>query len=135
MFQLFFGRHTRESLFSRQFHGPDCISIDSCLDCIRLGKRYGIKVIPGVDFRNGVEQMFVAIAKTNEGFQQINELLTHHLHTGEPIPATAPKMDDVWVIYPFEKTQTLAVSNEYIGVQPYELQRLFQSWARRVWRC
>lgn len=108
----------------------DINNTSACLDCIRIGQKLGIKVIPGVDFRNGVDQQFVAIAKSNHGFEQINRLLSKHLHTGVSIPDVAPELEDVFVIYPFHKRSVLGLmdgSNAiagYIGVSPLELSRL-----------
>ncbi|MDP4844219.1 MAG: PHP domain-containing protein, partial [Salibacteraceae bacterium] len=113
----------------------DINNTSACLDTIRLGQKHGIKVIPGVDFRNGVQQQFVAIAKSNKGFENINRFLTKHLHSGDPIPDIAPEMEDVIIVYPFgqlsvisHQISVLPTENcqlkTLIGIQPYELSRL-----------
>lgn len=94
---------------------------------MRLGQKHGLKVIPGVDFRNGVDQQFVAIAKSNRGFENINRYLTKHLHSKDPIPDTAPEMEDVIVIYPFARAlphNSQLATGSLIGIQPYEASRL-----------
>ena len=73
------------------------------LEFARLAPSYKIKPILGIDFRNGVEQCYVALAKSNKGFQELNAHLSYHLHHGEPIPATAPNFKHAYVIYPFHK--------------------------------
>lgn len=104
----------------------DINNTSACLDSMRLGQKHGIEVIPGVDFRNGVQQQFVAIAKNNNGFEQINRFLTRQLHEGLSVPDTAPVMEDVSIIYPFAKRSTSKDLPEgaYIGIAPYELSRL-----------
>lgn len=110
----------------------DINNTSACLDCIRLGYKRGIKVIPGVDFRNGVDQQFVAIAKSNKGFENINRLLTHHSHTEEPISGIAPKIEDVIIVYPLTrllenfsvKLRDKMLATGYIGVSPNDLSRL-----------
>ena len=43
----------------------DINNTSACLDFIRLSKKYNIKPVLGVDFRNGAQQHFIAIAKNN----------------------------------------------------------------------
>ena len=140
-FSLKYGTWKPEALLRQALEwGYDCVCVtdinntSACLDSLRIGQKLGVKVVPGVDFRNGVNQCFVAIAKSNEGFEQINRLLTRHLHTGVSVPEVAPEMDDVCVVYPFDVVSAKeAVLQEvlkqpsgraFIGVRPYELQRL-----------
>src|SRR5690606_4395914 len=58
----------------------DINSTSACLDVMRLSKKYQIKPVLGVDFRNGVQQQFILIAKNNQGFQHINTYLSKFLH-------------------------------------------------------
>ena len=129
-----FGTWKPESLIKKALEwGYDSLCVtdinntSACLDSMRLGQKHGLKVIPGVDFRNGVDQQFVAIAKSNRGFENINRFLTKHLHSKEPIPARAPEMEDVFIVYPFFKVLTHASGldcSSFIGIQPYEASRL-----------
>lgn len=34
----------------------------------------------GIDFRNGIKQQYVGIARNNLGFRELNEHLSHHIH-------------------------------------------------------
>jgi DNA polymerase-3 subunit alpha len=54
----------------------DINTTSACLEFIREASKYEIKPVIGVDFRNGIEQQFVAIAKNNLGFEEINKYLT-----------------------------------------------------------
>ena len=59
----------------------------ACLDFVRLSAKYKIKPVLGVDFRNGVQQQFILIAKNNTGVLQINRYLSRFLHNEKlPIP-------------------------------------------------
>ena len=91
------------------------------IEFARLALKKGIKPVAGVDFRNGVQQCFVALAKNNEGFAAINEYLSSRLQANESIPLVAPVWNDVVVIYPLRhfidgrlKADELN-ENEYIG--------------------
>lgn len=107
----------------------DINTTSACLEFIRESPKYNIKPVIGVDFRNGVEQQFVAIAKNNAGFEEINRYLTPFLQnkseteTGAlPIPAVAPAFENVFVIYPFQRGRTYELrENEFIGISPSDL--------------
>lgn len=112
----------------------DINNTSGCLNFVRLAHKYNIRPILGVDFRNGVDQQFVAIAANNQGFELINRKLSHYLHNKEEIPEIAPFEEDepVFVIYPFSKfhnRKSNLRSNEFLGVSPTDLRRLpFSPW-------
>ncbi len=54
----------------------DINSTSACLDFVRLSKKYGIKPVLGIDFRNGAQQQFIALAENNQGFQSLNKYLS-----------------------------------------------------------
>ena len=87
----------------RQLALTDINNTSAGLNFVRKAQEYGIKPILGIDFRNGVDQCFVALAKNNEGYQELNNFLSLHLHDQKKIPATAPAFKNVFVIYPFNK--------------------------------
>lgn len=105
----------------------DINNASAAIDCVRMAKReLEICVLPGIDFRNGARQQFVAIPKNNRGFQTVNAFLTQHLHAGTPIPSTAPEWKDVFVIYPFQRCLSVELPphpNHFMGVAPHEVQR------------
>ncbi|MCB9224588.1 MAG: DNA polymerase III subunit alpha [Crocinitomicaceae bacterium] len=118
----------------KTFALTDINNTSACLEVLREAPKYDIRPVVGIDFRNGIEQLFVAIAKNNKGFQEINEYLTPFLlnktiqQNGiREIPAEAPAFKNVFVIYPFKKgkgfnmTSTPLLDNEFIGVTPEEL--------------
>lgn len=99
------------------------------LSFVRLATKYGIKPIVGVDFRNGVDQLFVAIAINNAGFFEINQYLSKYLHSKKTIPLKAPRWNNVFVIYPFNKVgnpKTL-LPNEYIGIPPEVIPKFWKT--------
>ncbi|MDC8003119.1 DNA polymerase III subunit alpha [Aureisphaera galaxeae] len=106
----------------------DINNTSACLNFVRRSSEFDIKPVVGVDFRNGAEQLFVALAKNNEGFLEINNFLSHHLHNDEDIPPEAPPFENVIVIYPFEKVllleKTKFAKHEYIGIHERELNKL-----------
>lgn len=95
----------------------DINNTSGCLDFMRRCKETSLRPVIGVDFRNGDEQLFIAIARNNKGFKEINDLLTQHNFSKKPIPADAPAWEHCYVIYPWRRdvTRTLC-THEYIGL-------------------
>ncbi|WP_373019250.1 PHP domain-containing protein, partial [Muriicola sp.] len=81
----------------------DINNTSACLNFVRRAADFGIQPILGIDFRNGVDPCFVGIAKNNEGYRELNDFLSHHLHREKKIPSKAPVFHHAFVIYPFEK--------------------------------
>jgi len=103
----------------------DINSTSASLDFVRLSKKYKLRPILGIDFRNAAKQEFVILAKNNRGFQLLNEYLTDFLHAESfKIPNKAKYIPDTYVIYPFEKGIKKLAENEFIGVKPADLNRL-----------
>ncbi|MEG3658543.1 DNA polymerase III subunit alpha [Arenibacter palladensis] len=98
------------------------------LNFVRKAQEKGIKPIVGIDFRNGVDPCFVGLAKNNNGYQELNNFLSEHLHHDKKIESRAPVFNDAFVIYPFEKVlqnkQDSFLEHEYIGISITDLRRL-----------
>jgi DNA polymerase-3 subunit alpha len=95
------------------------------MDFLRMAPLKGIRPAVGVDFRNGVQQLYVALARNNAGWQEINRHLSLHLHNDVPIQPLAPDFEHVWVIYPFSACPERALRPyEFIGVGLNDLNRL-----------
>ncbi len=100
----------------------DINSTSACLDFIRLAPNFGVRPIVGIDFRQGVNQFYVALAKNNEGFEEINSHLSALLHGEIVLNEQAPRFEHAIVIYPFEKGKNrMLYPHEYIGISPFDL--------------
>ncbi len=69
-------------------------------DFVRECRSRGITPAAGIEFRDGNTLLYIGIARNNEGFRELNEFLTHHNFTGEPLPSRPPSFPNVYVIYP-----------------------------------
>ena len=112
----------------------DINSTSGAINFVRLAGKKGVKPVLGIDFRNGAAPCFLALAKNNKGFREINAFLSHYLHTDEEIPAQAPPFRHVFIIYPFRlfvdkdgKPRHRLATNEFVGVHPDDLIRLSRS--------
>ncbi len=111
----------------KEFVLTDINNTSACLNFIRKAQEASIKPIVGVDFRNGVKQCYVALAYNNEGFLEINDFLSEHLHAKSPFPDLAPPFNDVAIIYTFENIlkieKTTFQKNEFIGITIKDLNK------------
>lgn len=98
------------------------------LNFVRLAPKYDIEPILGIDFRNGVDQCFIGIAKNNEGYLELNDFLSAHLHHEKKFASIAPEFEHAYVVYPFEKAvlnnQYDFAVDEFIGISIADLRRL-----------
>ncbi len=99
----------------------------------KFGKEaYSLDIAVGIEFRkphNGEiddnELLYIAIAKNNKGFEQLNRFLSYHNREAEPLPKRAPELEDVFIIYPFGKIEaSLLKPLEYMGIGRQDLHHL-----------
>ncbi|MEJ2004849.1 MAG: DNA polymerase III subunit alpha, partial [Cyclobacteriaceae bacterium] len=106
----------------------------ACLDFVRLSEQYSVRPVLGIDFRNGAKQLYVGLARNNEGFRELNDFLSRHLHTKEALPETAPVFTNCLVIYPFTNIPKRELRDyEYIGICRGDTGRFpFSPWKDRL---
>lgn len=97
----------------------DINSTSASIDFIRQCEKRMIKPILGIDFRNGAQQQYIGIAKNNDGFRELNEHLTWHLHNELDFEQFAPPFSNAYVIYPLGTREPEQLrENEFLGVRP-----------------
>jgi len=85
----------------------------------------GLNGLAGMEFRNADELLFIGIAKNEEGFRELNELMTAANRKNSLLPSVAPEFNHVFVVYPFGKELSRSLRDyEYIGVRPDQLNRI-----------
>lgn len=107
----------------RSFVLSDINNTSAILDTLRMCDNKPMKVIPGIDFRNGIKQCYIGIAKNNIGFKELNEHLSSHLHLKKDFNTKAPeKLRNTYIIYPLSVYNGENLNaNEFIGVTVEEL--------------
>ena len=58
----------------------DINNTSALISSLKEAKKIGIKLIAGIDFRNGIEQKYVGIAINNNGLNELHKHLSNHLH-------------------------------------------------------
>ncbi len=109
----------------KSFVLSDINNTSACIDTVRSANEKGIKPIIGIDFRNGIKQQYIGIARNNLGFKELNEHLSEHLHEAKDFNSTAPEFSNAYVIYPLQSyTGHTLRENEFIGVTIKDFTRL-----------
>jgi len=130
-YSLRFGTLSLQDLISGMLAGgydtavlTDINNSSGSLDFIKLGRAAGLNLLAGMEFRNGDQLCFVAIAKNEQGFREINEYRTKLNMENRPTPERSPDFEQVFVIYPFSKLDSFPLRDfEYIGIRPSERTR------------
>ncbi len=98
------------------------------IDFVKLCKKENIKPIAGIEFRDGDNCLYTALAVNNEGFREINEKLSAHNLFKTPLEIQNGDFSNAYVIHPFgSKLLKDLRDNEYIGIKPAEVRKLLSS--------
>lgn len=99
---------------------------------MRAAQKAGIHPVIGIDFRNGVQQQYIGLARNQEGFFELNKHLSEHLTRKREFKSKAPAFEHSFVIYPFSEKAFPLRENEFVGVHPSQLNKVLTSpWFRR----
>ncbi|RDC58094.1 DNA polymerase III subunit alpha [Pedobacter chinensis] len=115
----------------------DINNSSATLDFIKQCREAGINGLAGMDFRNGNQFLYVGIAKNEEGFKELNDLMTFANRNKSDLPTVAPEFKNAFVVYPFGSIKEQALKdNEYIGIRPQEINKFIvapkKHWERYV---
>jgi len=106
----------------------DINNTSSCLNFVRKAPEFGVRPMVGIDFRNQVDQLYVGIAKNNQGYKHLNDFLSLHLHQKKDFTERAPDLKEAYFVYPFEKVLLMELTDfkehEYIGISVNDLRKL-----------
>lgn len=108
-----------------QFVLTDINNTSAAVDTMRMAQGVGVRPVLGIDVRNGIHQQYVAIAKNNAGFKELNTFVSEHLQTEQQFDAIAPAFKHVVVVYPFAVYQNqLLREHEFVGFHHTDLKKL-----------
>jgi DNA-directed DNA polymerase III PolC len=94
-------------------------------DLVRECRRAGIRPVAGIEFRSSEKLLYISLARNNEGFRELNEFLTSHNLSGEPLPFPAPRFRQCYTIYALDGLPVRSLfDNERVGIRSSEAGRL-----------
>src|SRR5690554_6518871 len=92
-YSLRYGTYSIDQLVEQMLaHGydtgvlTDINNSSATLEFIRKCKAAGINGLAGMEFRHESELLYVGIAKNEEGFKELNDLMTYANQSQEPLP-------------------------------------------------
>jgi len=103
----------------------DINTVTGIYDFIKACQEKEIKPLVGMEFRCHHQFRYIGLAKNASGLGEMNRFLTKHNFSGESLPLIAPEFDSVFVIYTLENAPKTLRKNEFIGIRPDEVSKLF----------
>ena len=101
----------------------DINNSSGCLEFVKASQEKGLRALVGMEFKE-TNVHFIAIAKNEEGFREINELRSACNLEQKPLPKR-PVFEQVFVVYPLGKMSLPALRPyEFIGIPPHALNKL-----------
>ncbi|MBF4473044.1 DNA polymerase III subunit alpha [Flavobacterium sp. HJJ] len=111
----------------------DVNTVTGIYDFIKGCAAAAIKPVVGIEFRCMHQLRYIGLAKNANGLAEMNRFLTTHNFSGVPLPIIAPEFNDVFVMYSLEQAPATLRENEYIGIRPEELPKLFLlEWKSKI---
>lgn len=99
-----------------------------CFDFISACHKAGIHPVVGMEFREDEKLLYVALARNQAGWQEINDFYSQYTHQYKPFPPIAPLWENVYVIYPWKRREHTTLSDhEFLGIHPGEIRQLLRS--------
>ena len=98
------------------------------LSFVKYCQKKNIPPIVGIDCRDRNSKGYVGIARSTQGFYNLNQFVSEVQASKKGYPKYAPDLDEVSFIYPFTQVQIenlqIKLPNHYIGVSIKDLNRL-----------
>ncbi len=120
----------KEWLAWAQEQGEECLALcdintsAACIEFIRLAKEDGIRPVVGIDFHQNHRRLYLALARDEAAFAEMNTYLSRRQMQNEPFELEAP-LEKAYIIYPFDRVPKRQLrEHEYIGLEPQELNKL-----------
>lgn len=77
----------------------------------------------GIEFRYQGQLRYIGIAKSLEGFRELNAFLSFQNTQPKPMPSRAPLFQEAFIIYPMAKAPEHLLPHEYVGVRLQDLRK------------
>ncbi|MCF8378326.1 MAG: DNA polymerase III subunit alpha [Bacteroidales bacterium] len=98
------------------------------IDFVKTCRKNDIKPIGGMEFKNGNHHLYTGIAKNNEGMRELNEYVSFHNINKDKYPTEPKTFNNAYIVYPLNGPPKKQLKeNEFIGVKPKEVLKLFTS--------
>lgn len=96
------------------------------MDFVKICQEAGIRPVGGLEFRDGENRLlYTCLARNNEGFRELNELMSRHTLSATPLPHRPAGLDHSYVVYPLGNGSPEKLKDhERIAIRPEQARRL-----------
>lgn len=97
--------------------------------CQENKDRHLLELALGIEFRRDGQLLYIGLAKNNQGFENLNRYLSYHNSNDIPLLKSAPSLEEVYFIYPWEHRPAPEKlrDNEFVGVAHWNLNSIITS--------
>jgi len=103
----------------------NCVS--GVFDFVKECKKFSITPLVGIDFRLNDRHLYIGLARNIHGFHELNSFLSEYNLQKKDLPARPPFLPNVFFIFPENNVPVDLHENEYIGILPTRVNKLFRS--------
>ncbi len=104
----------------------DINNVTGMPEFVKACENAGIKPVAGMEFRQGDQLLYIAVAANNEGFREINTYYSQSVLEKSALQPVAPVFPNAQVIYPFHSgIKRRLKDHEWIGVKPSQIHQLY----------
>ena len=87
-------------------------------DLVRECRKAGRRAVAGIEFRSDHKLLYISLARNNEGFRELNDFLTRHNISGDPLPFPAPRFRQCYTVYTLARLPDRKLfDNERVGLR------------------
>ena len=86
-----------------------CGYIEMLRICNECREEFDLELAVGIEFRRDDKLLYIAIARNNQGFEEINGYLSHYNNSKQPLLTKAPEFSHAYVVYPFSHPDPAAL--------------------------
>ena len=102
----------------------DINNTSGVFDFVAFCQRAHVSPVAGIEFRNGFQLCYIALAENSNGFEVLNRFLSQYLKEEKPFPAEAPELSHVqWIYPPGNLPSRLPLENEWLAIKASGLRR------------
>lgn len=104
----------------------DINNTSAAFDFVKLCKEKGIRPALGIEFRDDNDRhLYLGLARNNEGYAELCNLLSTRLLDGKTLPERAPDLKNCFFVYPLERFKPSQLrENEFIGIPHHQINKL-----------
>ena len=95
--------------------------------CEERKDEWELEIALGIEFHQENQLLYIAMARNNDGFEEINRYLSYHNRSGTALRKQAPPFGNAYVVYPMSNVPAKLRENEFVGVRIHEQNKIIST--------